>query len=562
MNPRQQYLKQYQTGQTALTGNSPTPASNTSATGTVGTQITPSTTSTSLQNPAAQTYIQNQQQSTPTPTPTQASQANVYGSTITDTSGNPGVAQFNSMTGQPLSPTQNSGSSGTSSSLESNPYQDYVNSLTQARNSVAQYATPTPDELSAATNLATAKSNYTTANTQANQQNENILNASGGTLAGAQEAAQIEGRHNNANLANLADVQNADANTLSALTTNQQANLAGAQAGLATKAPLQIGDTYIDPQTGKILSNTPTQVAPGTGLFNTATGQFTPGSGAAPAQIASTAQQLEQSAIQQGNVVTNSDGSINHDYYTQQAQNYYQTGSYGNGGSSSSSTNGSNTSASTSSIAPQYQSYVGQTASGATYVSQDKLANLTPTQLTQATEQYAAAGIPVLTSDQTNKIQSIDVTQQNLNGLESLTTGIDPTTGQQVGTPLLGSGPVGRVGSAIGNTVAGITQSNPNVAAFNNYRLTAINTLQSLGAGSGGSRITAAEIATAVDNLPNLTDSVQTAKAKLAIVNGYLSKWQDELIPKTTPSSSSSQNSSSGNGNSSATSTSGFGWNG
>lgn len=192
-----------------------------------------------------------------------------------------------------------------------------------------------------------------------------------------------------------------------------------------------------------------------------------------------------------------------------------------------------------SSVSPQYQSYVAQTSGGASYVPQTKLQNLTTFQQQEAARQLAAAGIPVLDADQTLKIQNIDVTQQNLAGLQDVINGKDVTTGAQ-GTPLLGSGVLGRVGSSISNAIGSATQSNPNLAAFNNYRLTAINTLQSLGAGSGGSRITASEIATAVSNLPTLTDNMQTAQAKLSIVNGFLTKWTNELLPNQSSSSSDS----------------------
>lgn len=188
-------------------------------------------------------------------------------------------------------------------------------------------------------------------------------------------------------------------------------------------------------------------------------------------------------------------------------------------------------------IGSQYQSYVSQTEDGTPYVSQDKIKNLTPFQQEEAARQYAAAGIPVLTTDQTTKVQNIDVTRQNLDSLQALVTGTDPSTGQQTGQPLLGSGVLGRIGSAIGNTIGGLTQSNPNIASFNNYRLTAINTLQSLGAGSGGSRINASEIATAVDNLPKITDNIETAQAKLNIINGFLNKWNTELIGNTSSTS-------------------------
>lgn len=198
-------------------------------------------------------------------------------------------------------------------------------------------------------------------------------------------------------------------------------------------------------------------------------------------------------------------------------------------------------------LSPQIESYKVTTAGGASYVPQTKLTNLTPFAQQEAARQLAAAGIPVLDADQTQKIQNIDVTQQNLAGLQDVINGKDVTTGAQ-GAPLLGSGVLGRIGSSISNIAGSLTQSNPNLAAFNNYRLTAINTLQSLGAGSGGSRITASEIATAVSNLPVLTDNMETAQAKLTIVNGFLTKWTHELLPNSNTSNSSTSSSGGSGG--------------
>lgn len=155
---------------------------------------------------------------------------------------------------------------------------------------------------------------------------------------------------------------------------------------------------------------------------------------------------------------------------------------------------------------------------GTAYLDPDRLTG-TDLQNTQAKQAATAAHIPVLTTQDVGKVRSIDVTKQNLQKMTGLVQNI------------LGSGATGRIGSIVSNNLAAFTQSNPSVAAFNSYRTLAINALQALGAGSGGARITAGEIATATDNLPTINDSIQTANQKASILNGFLDNWTKEILP-------------------------------
>lgn len=194
--------------------------------------------------------------------------------------------------------------------------------------------------------------------------------------------------------------------------------------------------------------------------------------------------------------------------------------------------NGSSSGSIGQSSVPQIlQGSTATTYSGATYVDVSKL---TPGMETPSILAAKQAGIPVLGADDVTKIRNIDVTKENLTDMGSVVQN------------LLGSGVVGRAGSSISNFIGNLTQSNPTVAAFNNYRTVAINTLQALGAGTGGARINASEIATAVGNLPTLYDNVETANQKLSIVNGYLDKWTNELLPNSVSSQTQSGSQSSG----------------
>lgn len=175
-------------------------------------------------------------------------------------------------------------------------------------------------------------------------------------------------------------------------------------------------------------------------------------------------------------------------------------------------------------ITPGIQKYVipqGITGvPGTAYINGDQLSQIgTPLQQQQISRAALAGGVKILSTDDVNKVRSIDVTKQNLQSME-----------QSINT-LLGSGPVGRVGSSISNYLGGVTQSNPTVASFNNYRTLAVNALQALGAGSGGARITAGEIAAATDNLPTIYDSKETATSKINILNGFLNNWTKEILP-------------------------------
>ncbi len=100
-----------------------------------------------------------------------------------------------------------------------------------------------PDLTKARTDLADVQTRNEQAQVDARRQYQDALDASGGLKGGALSTAGVLDRRNNANLADIALQESAATRTLSSLTD-------------ATK-PIQIGDTYIDPVSGKIIYTKP-----------------------------------------------------------------------------------------------------------------------------------------------------------------------------------------------------------------------------------------------------------------------------------------------------------------
>lgn len=272
------------------------------------------------------------------------------------------------------------------------------------------------------------------------------------------------------------------------------------------------------------------QVSPGSTAYNPSTGQsVTSGMGAAPSVINSTAMQLAQMAQQQGVAQYNADGSLNLAPYIAQAQALYSPGGQLAGAAGANGTSASSNIASSGiqPIPPAVASYMQ--ASGGTFIN----ANKVPAGQQQIIQNQAtAAGVPYLTGDEANKMQNINVTQSNLQQLS------------QVTSQILGSGIYGRTIGAAWNEISAGLQLNPTVASFNAYRTLAVNSIQALAGGSGsGFRLNQAEINTAQANLPTITDNLQTAQAKLGILNGFLTKWQSELLTGSPTGSGNSANS-------------------
>jgi hypothetical protein len=164
----------------------------------------------------------------------------------------------------------------------------------------------------------------------------------------------------------------------------------------------------------------------------------------------------------------------------------------------------------------QLQPALATLSDGTPFINQDKI----PSQFQALAQLYSSqTGIPILTGDEVTKARSIDITTQNLQQIANTIPQI------------LGSGLGGRIQGVIGNNLQALFQTNPTIASFQTYRDTAINAIQALAGGSGsGFRLNQAEIDTATSNLPTITDNLETAQNKLAVVQSFVNKWKNELL--------------------------------
>jgi len=165
--------------------------------------------------------------------------------------------------------------------------------------------------------------------------------------------------------------------------------------------------------------------------------------------------------------------------------------------------------------------YLGFTQEGTPYVNMEKVNALPQAQKQQIIKAASTAGIPLLAADEVDKVRNIQVTKQNLRDLSNLA--------QQV----LGSGVGGRIAGSIATTWNNIFQNDPNGRGkFQQYRTAALNAIQALAGGSGsGFRLTQGEIDTATTNIPNPNDNIETANAKLQVLNSFLDKWTRQILP-------------------------------
>lgn len=340
------------------------------------------------------------------------------------------------------------------------------------------------------------------------------------------------------------------------------------QAQLADLATQQSGNTLSLQTLGMLRQNQlgayqniaqflqPTQVAPGSTLYNPLTGPQYQGSGASPQTIFQTAQQLEQSAQQQGTLQYNTDGTVNHQTYIQQAQDYYGThnmlggngggaqsggypGSQGGYGSSPSQAqislpqnqDGTYQTANGGSVSPvyaqkisslpsQYQSYVLPGPQGVAYIDASRLSQLPTNVQYQIQSKAAAAGIPWLDSTQSLGLQSV----------QSLYDTLDAT--QLLVNKALQSGVGGGVIDAARTKLNDIFQTEPLLQGFKSLRTQAGAADTSLMGGIGsGFRQNTANLQLSIQNFPTSSDNLETANAKIADIKYLL----DTSLQKTFP---------------------------
>lgn len=177
------------------------------------------------------------------------------------------------------------------------------NNLAGVASKIFDYSQYSPEEVQAKQNLADLNSKILAQKFAATTQINDLAQNGSITKEQAQNFISETARRADEQSALLGISQNAAANNLGVLGDVRKTAL-GAYTSLA--GLLQ-----------------PTSVSPGSTLYNPLTGVNYQGTGAAPAQIFSTAQNLEQSAISQGAGKYLPDGTIDHNFYIQQAQQYY-----------------------------------------------------------------------------------------------------------------------------------------------------------------------------------------------------------------------------------------------
>ncbi len=139
----------------------------------------------------------------------------------------------------PITPPQSNPVQTTSE----NPRDAYIKYL-------SQYLSPSQQESDSRMNLAKIQNEEQARQTELRRQQESLLDQSGGLKSGAIESSNQVGVRGNRELADIALRKGAEANLLSALTGNREAQLKATQ-------PLQIGNDLIDPITGKTIYSKP-----------------------------------------------------------------------------------------------------------------------------------------------------------------------------------------------------------------------------------------------------------------------------------------------------------------
>lgn len=162
------------------------------------------------------------------------------------------------------------------------------------------------------------------------------------------------------------------------------------------------------------------------------------------------------------------------------------------------------------------------TSSGIPYVDGT---TLTGDQSSEAQLEAAKLGIPYLGSASASALNSIEAARTNLQNIATTISDAGTTPGNIIE----------KAGDLILYPVEGATQSGdygPTVAAYNTYRSAAIKALQAVAGGTGsGLRINQAEIQMSIQNdIPQLTDTAETANKKMAIMDSLLDSNESQLV--------------------------------
>jgi hypothetical protein len=171
------------------------------------------------------------------------------------------------------------------------------------------------------------------------------------------------------------------------------------------------------------------------------------------------------------------------------------------------------------SVPSNLQPYYKTAYDGTPYVD---LSTLSPSQKYTAAQVASANGIkPILTAEDADKISHIAVTKSNLQDIISAFNSV----------PVEKDIPFAQ---GVDNAIKDFF-GDPTIRSYQDFRTSAINTLQALAGGSGsGFRITQSEIQAAIKDIPILTgpsaDTRASAQAKIDNLNGQIQKWQTQIL--------------------------------
>jgi hypothetical protein len=347
-----------------------------------------------------------------------------------------------------------------------------------------------------------------------------------GSLSPAQVAADMKQYTTEAN-ARIADLQASNRDytlTFNALENARKNTLDAFQVQSPFYKPQEIspGSQIVDPSTGKVI---------------------TQGTGISPSMIQSTAQNLETSALQNGTIQYNPDGSVNHQVYLQQAQQQLQSiygGQIGGGVSTqnmginqsiqsniNNQPTGSFVASNGSVISPEFatkvaqlppvlQSYVKGGPMGVAYIDSSEI----PKGLEQTAKTATSLGIKVMDHGDVQGLMAMGNLYDVMNQVDSLVSAT------------LGSGVIGKIENSLSALANKYTGYKPILENYNALRETAGKATTALMGGIGsGFRMNMPEIDAAVQRLPTAYDSLEQAAVKTASVRKLLDNGMKQMFP-------------------------------
>lgn len=161
---------------------------------------------------------------------------------------------------------------------------------------------------------------------------------------------------------------------------------------------------------------------------------------------------------------------------------------------------------------------VNTTMSGRQYIN---INDFEPKDREQARKEAAAAGIMVLQKEDANSLRSGDNARANLGAILNQVEAKLPRDA------------AGRVTAAPSNKLAQFFQTDADLGAFNSWRVAAIQSVQALAESGKGFRMTKAEIDLAIQNdIPNITDDIQTARQKVKNFNTLMDNKESSILTR------------------------------